>query len=32
MSDLVKFRIPAAFVLDRLQPTPAELVHGFEHR
>jgi len=30
VSDLVKFRIPAGFVLARVLPTPAELVHGFE--
>jgi hypothetical protein len=30
MSDLVKFRIPAAFVLGRLLPTPAEVVYGYE--
>lgn len=31
MSDLVKFRIPAAFVLTRLLPTPDELVYGHRH-
>jgi hypothetical protein len=31
MNDLVKFRIPAAFVLARAVPRPAELRYGYEH-
>jgi hypothetical protein len=30
VSDLVKFHIPAGFVLARVLPTPSELVYGFE--
>lgn len=31
MSDLVKFRIPADFVLDRLLPRVDELLYGYDH-
>lgn len=30
-ADLVKFEIPASFVLERMLPTGAELVWGFRH-
>ena len=32
MSDLVKFRIPAAFILARVVLTAQEVAYGFSHR
>ncbi len=31
MTDLVKFRIPTSFVVERVLPTARELVYGYQH-